>query len=207
MRNPKQIKFAQIVHGKSDSKTYKTWSGMKARCNNPNSSHYEYYGGRGIKVCPEWDGPNNFEKFLEDMGERPDHMELDRIDPNGDYTKENCRWVSRLENINNTRRNKYITYLDKTLTISQWAREIKADPSALYHRLFIQSWPVEKALTQEFKPFKKTNYTLNDETKTLSEWCRVYNIDRSCVKARLERGWTLEQSLTISTDGYFRKVR
>ena len=76
--------------------TYNSWRAMKSRCNNPNHSHYRYYGGRGIKVCKRWD---NFENFLYDMGEKTSReYVLDRIDSDGGYYKENCRWIKKSEN-------------------------------------------------------------------------------------------------------------
>jgi hypothetical protein len=84
-----------------ETKTYRAWCNMKARCNNPNASAYKNYGGRGIKVCERWN--TSFANFLEDMGEKPSDMTLDRIDVNGNYEKSNCRWIS-LQMQNNNRR-------------------------------------------------------------------------------------------------------
>ena len=79
-----------IKHGMANSSEYTAWEGMKQRVGNPNSKHYSYYGGRGIAIDARW---NSFEEFYLDMGKRPEGFSLDRIDPNGDYCKSNCRWT------------------------------------------------------------------------------------------------------------------
>lgn len=79
---------------------YNAWAGMINRCSNPNNTAYSRYGAKGISVCVRW---RDFKKFLDDMGERPDGMSLDRIDPYGNYTPENCRWATpKMQRANRT---------------------------------------------------------------------------------------------------------
>jgi len=85
-------------HGRHKDPIYKVWAAMIYRCTNKKATGYAYYGARGIKVCERW---LKFENFLEDMGERPNKLTLDRIDNNGNYEHSNCRWVTHKENCNN----------------------------------------------------------------------------------------------------------
>lgn len=79
------------THGKSKTSTYYTWQDMWRRCSDARRADYKHYGGRGITVCARW---QKFENFLEDMGERPEDLTLDRVDTNGDYVLGNCRWAT-----------------------------------------------------------------------------------------------------------------
>jgi hypothetical protein len=95
-------KKTHITHGMRYTSEYKSWCCIKQRCYNPNYDRYNYYGGRGIKVCNEW--LNSFETFLKDMGIKPGKdYSVDRIDVNGNYEPGNCRWADRITQRNNQR--------------------------------------------------------------------------------------------------------
>lgn len=92
-------KTYKVRHGMSHTSTYRIWDGMRRRCTDPKDKSYGRYGGKGITVCDRW--LESFDNFLEDMGVRPDGLEIDRIDSKGPYSPANCRWVTRQENLKN----------------------------------------------------------------------------------------------------------
>lgn len=109
----------RVKHGHYGSRTYSIWQDMLSRCRNPNTEAYDNYGGRGIKVCERW---TVFVAFLEDMGEAPKGLTLDRKDNNADYTPGNCVWASRRAQANNRRTNVYVTVHGKRMTVAAACR-------------------------------------------------------------------------------------
>lgn len=129
-------------------KVYKVFHNMRQRCYNKNHKFYNRYGARDIKVCDRWLETRGFINFMKDMGERPsDRHQLDRIDNNGGYSPENCKWSTRIEQCNNRSDNVTLTHDNKTLTLMQWCREVELKPTTLTQRLYKYGWSVDKALT------------------------------------------------------------
>ena len=131
------------------SSEYKSWHAMKMRCNNPNQTGYSRYGGRGIGYDPKWE---TFAEFFEDMGPKENSkLELDRIDNDKNYCKENCRWATRKEQTRNRggkRATRLYTFEGKTMCIADWAKEVGISPQSMQKRLN-NGWPLEKAFSKE----------------------------------------------------------
>jgi hypothetical protein len=128
------------THGEGHSnKTteYRAWSSMKERCCNPNRNNYSDYGGRGIKVCERW--INSYENFLKDMGRRPSvGFSLDRIDVNGDYSPENCRWTDQKTQQQNRRNTLFVEVHGKRMPAIKLARLIDVDRNHVYIWMKVQ---------------------------------------------------------------------
>ena len=135
------------THNMSKTVLYKRWTDMKKRCNNKKNKRYEGYGGRGIRVCDEWE--HSFEAFYRwatENGYRED-LSIDRIDVNGNYEPSNCRWISMSEQAKNTRRNHFLTAHGKTQTISDWARETGINVDVIKDRVNRLNWSDEEAVS------------------------------------------------------------
>jgi len=128
------------------NKTYTVWVGMNQRCHNSNHTAYKNYGGRGIKVCEKW---MKFEGFLQDMGEKPEGLTLDRIDNNKGYCKENCRWATRKEQGQNTRKNILITINNVTKCLMEWCEIYQKPYHKVWERIYRGNWSIDKALELE----------------------------------------------------------
>jgi hypothetical protein len=146
-------------HGESDkTKEYRTWQSIKRRCYNINNEKYKNYGGRGIKICDRW--LHSFENFLEDIGRSPSiKHSIDRIDVNGNYEPNNCRWATQKEQCNNRSNNHYITYNSYTRTIAEWSEIYNISQFTLLARVNKNKWTFEQCINYRKYSKKRSNET------------------------------------------------
>lgn len=143
-------------HGGSKLPEYAIWDAMRQRCSNPKTRQYSDYGGRGITVFPDWDCKGGFAAWFAHIGPRPskDHS-IDRFpNPNGNYEPGNVRWATRIEQQNNTNKNRFLSLGDETKTVAEWARTLGCSPQTLASRLR-SGWSVVDVLTTPIKHRKK----------------------------------------------------
>lgn len=158
----------------SRTRTYNSWASMRSRCYRKKDKCFHLYGGRGIKVCDRW--INNYDNFFEDMGERPENMCLDRINPNGNYEKDNCRWVTMKAQQINRRNNFIVEFNNQKLTLSQWALKSGINAGTLWNRLIRWGWSIEKSLTYTTKrPWSHGTNTGYSKYKCRCEKCTESN--------------------------------
>lgn len=119
-------------HGMTNTPTYRSWSGAKHRCQNTKSKKYYLYGARGISVCDRW---QSFDNFLNDMGVAPVGHSLDRIDVNGNYEPNNCRWATQQQQQNNRRDNVIISFAGESLTMAMYCRKYGLNEDKVQRRL------------------------------------------------------------------------
>lgn len=128
------------------------WCCMRDRCEREGSKYYRNYGGRGISVCDRWSGEMGFAHFMEDMGSRPTPKHsIDRIDVNGNYEPGNCRWATSVEQCNNKRNNRTMTYNGETLSVAEWSRRTGIRYRTILMRLNL-GWPPEDVIHKPLRP-------------------------------------------------------
>ena len=123
---------------------FRSWAHMRRRCKDQRDNRYDRYGGRGIVVCERWQ--TSFAAFLADMGPKPTPQHsIDRIDNDGNYEPGNCRWATRREQGNNTKRNRLLTLNGETMTVTEWSRKVGIHNRTIRARL-ARGWTVQDAL-------------------------------------------------------------
>lgn len=144
-------------HGNKNTRIWRIWQYMKGRCKYKYIDSYKHYGGRGIKVCEEWD--KSFESFYKWSMEHgyTDKLSIDRIDVNGNYEPSNCRWATSKEQSRNKRTNVYITYNGETRVLKDWAEFLGIDKNTLWGRINISGWSIEDAFNKPVRQQTKKN--------------------------------------------------
>jgi hypothetical protein len=137
----------RVTHNKTNTRTYKIWAGMIQRCTNTKNHKYPRYGARGIAVCDSW---KKFSEFLNDMGECPNGMQIDRINNDGNYIKENCRWTDLKTQARNRSNNKIIEMNGIKKTMIEWCEELKISPIAVRMRIH-RGWNPVESLTRKLR--------------------------------------------------------
>jgi hypothetical protein len=165
---------------------------MISRCYNASNKSFVHYGGRGIKVCRRWRA--SFSDFLDDMGMRPtSRHQLERLNNNGNYTPKNCRWATKEEQANNTRKNTVVMMHGKVQTVAQWCREFGIASTTFFNRRRI-GWPLEKCFG--VSPYQKP-ITAHGKTLSLLEWARELGVSYGTLHARIHvYGWPISKALT-----------
>lgn len=134
-------------HCMSESKLYYVWKSIKARCNNPNSKDYKHYGAKGISICTEWETSFiEFYNWAMNNGYK-EGTSIDRIDVNGNYCHQNCRFVDSIVQANNRSNNHFLTHNGETHTIAEWSRITGIKYNTIIARINKLHWTIEKALS------------------------------------------------------------
>ena len=191
-------KLKNATHGhtrsKRPSKTYNTWRGMISRCENQSDKSYQFYGARGIEVCDRW---HKFENFLSDMGERPPgRSEIDRIDNATGYQPGNCRWVTHVKNMRNTRQNRPIQTPAGEMLLGE-ASEISGLSYGCLLRRIAAGWPVAR-LFEAAKPTKKSAVRIIDTPEgkmRLSHAAKRAGVAVATMMERVDKGWPVSEIL------------
>lgn len=143
MKREQMLKHGGAARATPQSREYGIWENMRSRCRNVNAPNYHRYGGRGIDICQRWD---DFAIFLADMGKCPSGHSLDRINNEGGYRPDNCRWATPRQQMGNKRTNRIWTHDGLTMCATEWARRLGIKPATVSARLF-DGWTIERALT------------------------------------------------------------
>ena len=179
----------------SGTRLHRIWGGMKDRCNNPKSKDVSRYGGRGIKICKEWDSSFlAFKEWAENNGYK-EYLTIDRIDVNGNYEPSNCRWADLITQGRNRRNNKMVTAFGKTQCMASWAEEFNIPHQTLRERILSLNIPPEEALMCKSDRRKK-EIQLNGRTQSIVDWAKEYGIKSGVLEKRLKQGMSLKEALS-----------
>ncbi len=180
------VKPPRYNHKKKDNQSlWYRWHGIKKRCLNVNDERYHQYGGRGIKVCQEWlESFDNFAEWALSNG-YSENLTLERIDVNGDYCPENCKWITLREQAFNKRDTKWVDYKGEHIQLKILCARLGVTYDTVHDRIYKRGWSVEDAIE---KPSERNN--------SLMSKCRARGINYGTVRDRIVKlGWSEERAL------------
>ena len=191
-------KEGSIMSNKTSKRLYSILSGMKSRCFSKNNPNFNHYGGRGITICQEWiDNFRSFEKWAIENGYRND-LTIDRIDVNGNYEPDNCRWITNKEQQNNKRNTVHIDFCGEDITLKELSNLTGIDRNTLYSR-YSKGIKDEKILCRLQRKKKEVHrkerepgmlVTVGDRTLSICQWSKETGISRSTLYNRHLAGKT-----------------
>lgn len=193
-----RTKHGACKSGSDTIKTYHIWVSMKQRCDNPNQTEYSSYGGRGISYDPRW---SVFAEFFSDMGKCPVGYSIERIDVNGDYTKDNCTWIPLRQQQDNRQGTIYIEYQGERKTLKKWAHDLRIPYRVLKDRLQSQ-WSVKDAFNTPVGEGQEHNHNRHwieygGENLIMEDWARKLGIASYILGKRLNKlHWSVEKTFT-----------
>lgn len=195
--------MGKIKHRMSNTPTHRSWINMRRRIFDSGHHNYPQYGGRGITICERW---SDFANFYADMGDRPSGHTLDRIDTNGPYSPENCRWAVPIVQQNNRRVTTMLTREGVTKSLREWC-SITGIPRAILASRKKTGWSDKEVIETPYKPHsaepkKKPKrifrlISLGGRTQTATAWAKELGLKKVTVMGRLRRGW--DPILAITT--------
>lgn len=185
---------------KQSNRLYRIWLGMNNRCNCITSRDYHNYGARGIKVefasfedFVEWSLNNGYE----------DSLSIDRINNNGNYTPDNCRWTTTKVQANNKRTNNSITYNNETHTITEWAEIYGIKVDSLHKRINLYGYSFEEAITLPCEKRERL-ITYKGKTQNLKQWSEELKIPYNTLRSRLNNlHWTVSKAFETPYDSFY----
>lgn len=185
-------KFQHLVH--EHKRLYSIYNGIKKRCYNPNENRYKDYGGRGIVMGNEWLNPTNgFDNFVEWSLNNgyTEEMTIERIDVNGDYRPENCKWITSKEQAFNKRDTRWVDYKGEHVQLIVLCERLGVTYDTVHDRIYKRGWSVEEAIE---KPSNRTD--------SLMSKCRERGINYGTVRDRITKlGWSEERALNTPSKG------
>lgn len=167
------------------------WNGIKKRCLFENDERYDEYGGRGIKMCDEWaESFDNFADWALENGYRDD-LTIERIDVNGNYCPENCKWIPRREQACNKRDTIWVDYHGEHIQLRKLCQRLNKSYDTIHNRIVVLGWDTEKAIDE-----------LSQREGSLMSECKKVGINYDTVLTRINRfGWTKEEALLTPSEG------